>query len=232
MPEQLTSVCVDCGSPASRRALRCRRCQDRKRSRDTLADHPSPDGPNPSGLCLCGCGQQTQLARQNYPAKGWVFGKPMRYVAGHQRRATGPAYVVRDMGYATPCHISLWGVQANGYSRFKVNGRSVYAHVLAWEEANGPVPNGLELDHLCRVHPCRNPDHLEPVTHAENMRRSANAILTMDQARAIRALSGAVRRADLAVHFGVSKATIDKIATGDLWREGGQDRHDGIAASV
>lgn len=37
--------------------------------------------------------------------------------------------------------------------------------------ANGPVPEGLELDHTCRNRPCCNPRHLEPVTHAENMRR-------------------------------------------------------------
>jgi len=40
-----------------------------------------------------------------------------------------------------------------------------------YEYFKGPVPDGLELDHLCRVRSCCNPDHLEPVTHKENIRR-------------------------------------------------------------
>lgn len=49
------------------------------------------------------------------------------------------------------------------------------AHKVVYESLVGPVPAGLELDHLCRVRACVNPAHMEPVTHAENMRRSAPA---------------------------------------------------------
>jgi hypothetical protein len=59
-----------------------------------------------------------------------------------------------------------------GYGRFGLNGRSVPAYRFAYEDTVGPVPEGLELDHLCRNPTCCNPAHLEPVTHAENMRRS------------------------------------------------------------
>lgn len=45
-------------------------------------------------------------------------------------------------------------------------------HRVVYEILVGPIPEGLELDHLCRVRNCYNPAHLEPVTHAENMRRS------------------------------------------------------------
>jgi hypothetical protein len=45
------------------------------------------------------------------------------------------------------------------------------AHKFAYETLVGLVPQGLELDHLCRNTSCVNPDHLEPITHEENMRR-------------------------------------------------------------
>lgn len=45
------------------------------------------------------------------------------------------------------------------------------AHRATYQEARGEIPQGLELDHLCRTPLCVNPDHLEPVTRAENMRR-------------------------------------------------------------
>lgn len=41
-------------------------------------------------------------------------------------------------------------------------------HVVMWESVNGPVPEGLELHHLCEVKLCCNPAHLKPVTHQEN----------------------------------------------------------------
>lgn len=47
------------------------------------------------------------------------------------------------------------------------------AHCLVYEILVGPIPDGLELDHLCRVPWCVNPEHMEPVTHAENIRRGA-----------------------------------------------------------
>lgn len=44
-------------------------------------------------------------------------------------------------------------------------------HVATYEEWVGPVASGLTIDHLCRVRDCCNPEHLEPVTHRENLLR-------------------------------------------------------------
>ena len=68
-----------------------------------------------------------------------------------------------------------WVATRSGrYGAFWVPSRKamVPAHRFAYELANGPIPGGLSLDHLCRNPGCVNPAHLEPVTHAENMRRT------------------------------------------------------------
>ena len=67
----------------------------------------------------------------------------------------------------------LWtaGRVWNGYGQFKVAGRHVYAHRFAYELLVGPIPEGLTIDHLCRVRHCVNPAHLEPVTSRENTLR-------------------------------------------------------------
>lgn len=70
-------------------------------------------------------------------------------------------------------HCWLWtaGTGDKGYGNFAhANGTS--AHRAAWHLLRGPIPEGLEIDHLCRTPPCVNPDHLEPVDHPENMRRA------------------------------------------------------------
>ena len=68
-----------------------------------------------------------------------------------------------------------WGWSAgktrDGYGTFSLNGRLKYAHVFSCELLIGPIPDGLELDHLCRNPSCSNPAHLEPVTHRENLLR-------------------------------------------------------------
>lgn len=58
-----------------------------------------------------------------------------------------------------------------GYGIVTLPARRPVAHRWIWELLVGPISADLELDHLCRVHHCVNPDHLEPVTHAENVRR-------------------------------------------------------------
>ena len=68
-----------------------------------------------------------------------------------------------------------WGwtgaIDAEGYARFRWQGRNALAHRVAYEHCVSSVPKGLDLDHLCRNHPCVNPEHLEPVTRRENLRR-------------------------------------------------------------
>lgn len=58
------------------------------------------------------------------------------------------------------------------HTNISLNGKATGVHTVAYEYLMGKVPLGLELDHLCYNKRCVNPDHLEPVTHAENIRRA------------------------------------------------------------
>jgi hypothetical protein len=59
-----------------------------------------------------------------------------------------------------------------GYGNFMLtDGATAKSHRVTYELLVGPIPEGLELDHTCRNTGCVNPAHLEPVTHAENIRR-------------------------------------------------------------
>jgi hypothetical protein len=69
----------------------------------------------------------------------------------------------------------LWtaALDSVGYGVFSIGGnRNAKAHRWLYESAFGPIPNGLECDHLCRVRRCVNPNHIELVTHRENIARS------------------------------------------------------------
>ena len=67
----------------------------------------------------------------------------------------------------------LWtaSVDGKGYGHMRANGKTVGAHRIAHELYKGPIPDGLEIDHLCRVPSCVNPDHLEAVTRSVNAKR-------------------------------------------------------------
>ena len=78
------------------------------------------------------------------------------------------AYVeIRDSG----CYEWVASKRRLGYGQVRHNGTSRIAHVVAYLELVGPVPEGKVLDHICRNPPCVNPDHLEPVSIGENTRR-------------------------------------------------------------
>lgn len=73
-----------------------------------------------------------------------------------------------------PCWLWSGYLDRKGYARFFVrNERVRNVSVARWvyEHFVGPIPHGLEIDHLCRVRDCNNPFHLEPVTHHENLLR-------------------------------------------------------------
>lgn len=71
----------------------------------------------------------------------------------------------------TACWLWTASIDLGGYGQFYYRGARGKAHRFAYESAVGPIPDGLQLDHLCRVRSCVNPAHLEAVTMLENIRR-------------------------------------------------------------
>ena len=67
----------------------------------------------------------------------------------------------------------LWtaALQPKGYAELQRNKKVILVHRLFYERYRGPIPPGLEIDHLCRVRSCVNPDHMEVVTSRVNSLR-------------------------------------------------------------
>lgn len=148
----------------------------------------------------------------------------MRFILGHNSFGvdrSGPRtthYVVEQRDYISPCWVwQLSKTKPNqfgtgGYGKIRVKGVDLLAHRWYYEQANGPIPVGLQVDHLCRHRDCVNPAHLEAVTPLENTRRSRSMKLTYEQSAEIyrRRQKGETIRA-LAAEFGVSYALVHLI---------------------
>lgn len=76
-------------------------------------------------------------------------------------RSAGSDHCWRWLGTHTP----------DGYGRYKTGGKQNAAHRVAYELLVGPIPDGKQIDHLCRVRDCVNPAHMEPVTNRVNQLR-------------------------------------------------------------
>lgn len=120
-----------------------------------------------------------------------------------------------------------------GYGQIKVEGKTKFAHRLAYEAWVGPIPEGHIVRHKCDNPPCVNPGHLETGTQLDNARdresrnrhdpaRGENAgssKLTEDEVRSIRSryIPYKVSRQFLANEYGVSKTTITIILSRKGW---------------
>lgn len=84
------------------------------------------------------------------------------------------------------CWLWTGAVQPQGYGSWAVNRGgerlAFLAHRLSYEELVGPIPNGLTIDHLCRVRLCVRPTHLEAVTQRVNVQRGRSPSALLSQA--------------------------------------------------
>lgn len=97
-----------------------------------------------------------------------------------QRDWRPAAHKVRDLSVPdseTGCVLWTGYVTKSGYGQVADRGSLTYAHRAVWEEANGPIPAGLEIDHLCFVRNCVSLAHLDLVTPEENKRRMLERVV-------------------------------------------------------
>lgn len=175
----------------------------------------------PYGLCHCGCGHKTSISPANCALWKWKKGEPKRFAPDHGSRKTSSAFAIEDRGYKTPCWIWKRQINADGYGvGTDLNtSKSKLAHILAYEKSGNKIPDGFEVDHLCRIRPCVNPDHLEAVIPAINAQRKPSTKMTealVLQLRRDRS-RGTIYRV-LADRYGISIAQAHDIAKRNSWR--------------
>jgi HNH endonuclease len=127
----------------------------------------------------------------------------------------------------TLCRVWKWASKPStggNYGSFRRRGVHYHPHRYFYEQENGPIPPGLEIDHLCRNTICVNPVHLEPVTRAENGWRGTQSKLTKNEVRVLRLYAEHKRSRGqnlpekaLALAFGVHRSTLSQIILGKRW---------------
>jgi hypothetical protein len=89
------------------------------------------------------------------------------------RRLTDQERLTKYVTRTDDCWLWTGARTHAGYGLLTINYANHYAHRWSYELHVGPIPPGLDLDHLCRVRHCVNPEHLEPVTRKTNLNRGA-----------------------------------------------------------
>ncbi len=88
-----------------------------------------------------------------------------------RRRYPYPENLLRRLRLTCGGCVEFTGSTSHGYGTVRAGGKVKKAHRAMYELMVGPIPEGLEIDHLCRNRVCVNPGHLEPVSRLENIRR-------------------------------------------------------------
>ena len=120
-----------------------------------------------------------------------------------------------------------------GYGQKRLNGKTVYVHRLAYQEAHGEIPKGLVVRHTCDNPACYNVEHLLVGTQKQNMQdcsergRVNRTIKATGEAQGLSKLTEAdvkyiieseLSGGKLAKEFGVHRSTINRVRSGKIWR--------------
>jgi hypothetical protein len=161
-----------------------------------------------------------------------------------QKRKSLQDRIAQYAHYVLPSGCVIWAgyTDVDGYAiaHFKADGvgRNMKVHRLVYEEAHGPIADGMMVCHRCDVRSCVNPDHLFLGTAKDNVadmwakgrwrpgaqdnrgERNPRARLSHQDVASIRAKrSAGIGAAELAKDYGVSRSHVQRICRGQMWAE-------------
>lgn len=190
-----------------------------QRRKDDYLSLMASEGPNPSGICQCGCGQTTPLGSATIRSTGLVKGKHARFVLGHQTPSSWPGYKVVETNYvdkvtkqSSPCHFFAGAIDKNGYGRWGV--AYDLAHRLAWTNEVGPIPEGHIIHHKCEQRPCINVLHLQPTTRSKH--KTVGSRMTWEIACQMREATGTNK--EISARFGFTKNFVGQVRLWRVWK--------------
>jgi hypothetical protein len=173
-------------------------------------------GPNTRGLCQCGCGQRTPLAKITSREKGWIKGEPVRFVYTHQMRGTtNPKY---NGGLSHDGERTLVVCRDGSVTR--------YARAVMEAHIGRELLSDEHVHHINEDPGHDRIENLELLTPAEHIarhrvrllaeQRAKASKLTPERVRAIDAADGS--QAAVARRFGVSRSMVGLIKRGERWQ--------------
>lgn len=151
------------------------------------------------------------------------------YIAG-EIRSIDELYSLAEPCPTTGCMLWLGNITSAGYGGIKCYGKNISTHRLAWILANGPIPDELQVQHLCNTRSCIAAHHLVIGTNEQNLKymvecgrssrgeRHGRAKLTEVDIAEIRQLAGTMLQKHIAELYGVDQTAISAILTRKKWK--------------
>ena len=123
------------------------------------------------------------------------------------------------INWDTGCWEWIGAMHMGGYGVACVHDRLVGAHRVAYLALKGDIPDGFQIDHLCRNRRCVNVMHLEAVSRRTNIRRGVRTKLTEEKVASIRTewATGKKTQLQLGREYGVDGSIICEIVNGKRW---------------